>query len=681
MRSIGKKDLSLLVGQFGPMDFWASSPLTALAFSPDGQMLFAAARTGEVVGYDLKRFMPTWSLKAPTDADLGASLAVSPEGRLLLAPLRRAPAALDVGGKRVKKLGYPPECGEGRCAMGGFGAFFLDQGIAVAGRDSVIVWRHGEEMSQIEHPQMKDGEAFSALAGSQREELLALGTELGRLIVWDVKESKPLKQGGAHSGKVFGAQFLADGKRVATVGADGVLKIWDARKGTMLRSLRLIERAERVDRTPKLGAVGFSPDGRRVMTAAAVHGRDGSELSLWDVESGKRLWRAQDLLTTAIAFSADAKLAGLVVYDRGATEPKRVIVLEVETGPSVMKKQGHQQRITGLSVSPDGKVALSASLDGTIKRWDAASGNQTHVVGTHPKGIYDLAVSWDRQKALSVGTDGAVRQWELKPSEIRGDLGPELMPATPQPKPTDPAPPPHAMAMSGDDRRVLLPLGTQACLVPEGEAVQRCAPGFRLRKWDLQESKPLRDFYFSDRIFSRPPCSVFLPDSNDILVGYDSVDALTGKAGALKLFVRDSEGVPVRSFSDPDSDTLRALVLQPGGDLVLVATDRLVASPLDRKKGLVWLWNWRTGKRVRALDAHTDSVVSATFSGDGRKVLTASLDGTVRLWDVALAKELEQLDLRSLMNDVPSTVALASAGSTLLVGTEKGALLQFQLRR
>jgi hypothetical protein len=50
-------------------------------------------------------------------------------------------------------------------------------------------------------------------------------------------------------------------------------------------------------------------------------------------------------------------------------------------------------------------------------------------------------------------------------------------------------------------------------------------------------------------------------------------------------------------------------------------------------------------------------------------------------WDTAGARELEQLDLKALLNDFPTAIAIAENAPTFLVGTEKGALLQFQLRR
>ncbi|HWY85736.1 MAG TPA: hypothetical protein VNX28_03375, partial [Gemmataceae bacterium] len=60
--------------------------------------------------------------------------------------------------------------------------------------------------------------------------------------------------------------------------------------------------------------------------------------------------------------------------------------------------------------------------------------------------------------------------------------------------------------------------------------------------------------------------------------------------------------------------------------------------------GTVRLWDFESGKEIRAMHGHTESITSVAFSADGTKVVSASWDRTVRLWDVATGKELRRFE-------------------------------------
>ena len=48
-------------------------------------------------------------------------------------------------------------------------------------------------------------------------------------------------------------------------------------------------------------------------------------------------------------------------------------------------------------------------------------------------------------------------------------------------------------------------------------------------------------------------------------------------------------------------------------------------------------------RRSHACRGHDDSVVSAAFSPDGKRVVTASEDNTARIWDAATGREIVAL--------------------------------------
>ena len=50
------------------------------------------------------------------------------------------------------------------------------------------------------------------------------------------------------------------------------------------------------------------------------------------------------------------------------------------------------------------------------------------------------------------------------------------------------------------------------------------------------------------------------------------------------------------------------------------------------------VWSWRDGRCLATLEGHTSWVNSVAWSGDGERVVSASWDGTSRVWDVATGR-------------------------------------------
>src|SRR5262249_13523293 len=53
----------------------------------------------------------------------------------------------------------------------------------------------------------------------------------------------------------------------------------------------------------------------------------------------------------------------------------------------------------------------------------------------------------------------------------------------------------------------------------------------------------------------------------------------------------------------------------------------------------VRVWDVTTGKQVHQLKVTDDSILGVTVSPDGKRILTISGDGSIRLWDAATGKE------------------------------------------
>jgi WD40 repeat protein len=62
----------------------------------------------------------------------------------------------------------------------------------------------------------------------------------------------------------------------------------------------------------------------------------------------------------------------------------------------------------------DGKRAVSASEDETLKVWDLESGRALHTLKGHSKGVNGVAVTVDGKRAVSASDDKTVKVWDLE---------------------------------------------------------------------------------------------------------------------------------------------------------------------------------------------------------------------------------------------------------------------------
>ena len=90
------------------------------------------------------------------------------------------------------------------------------------------------------------------------------------------------------------------------------------------------------------------------------------------------------------------------------------------------------------------------------------------------------------------------------------------------------------------------------------------------------------------------------------------------------------------------------------------------------------LWDPATGAEQAALTGHDGPVTAVAFSPDGRRLASASWDGTVRLWDPATGAEQAALT----GHDGPVTaVAFSPDGRRLASASDDGTVRLWTARQ
>src|SRR5262249_40037020 len=129
---------------------------------------------------------------------------------------------------------------------------------------------------------------------------------------------------------------------------------------------------------------------------------------------GGRAWRHFGGVR-AVAFSPDGKL-GLSASDDGTLE-----IRDLANGHAIRSLVGHEKAVTACAFLADGKHEVSGSLDGTIRFWAAAGQSYTTIRAAGP--VLALALSPDGKQLASCGDGDDVTLRDLpagQPHALKG---------------------------------------------------------------------------------------------------------------------------------------------------------------------------------------------------------------------------------------------------------------------
>jgi WD40 repeat protein/nucleoside phosphorylase len=354
----------------------------------------------------------------------------------------------------------------------------------------------------------------------------------------------------------------------------------------------------------------------------------------------------------------------------------------------------HSNPINHLAVASDGRTALSASWDNTVRLWDLASGECLRVFRGHAGWVNSTAFAPDGRTALSAADDLTLRQWDLGSGEcLRVFRGHSSFVSSAVFAPDGRT----ALSAAYDHTLRLWDLASGTCLcvfeghtgwvnsaafAPDGRTVLSAADDHTLRLWDIASGECLRVFQGHS---SNVNSAAFAPDGRSALsASRDHTlrywDLASGEC--IRVFAGHSDFVNSAAFapdgctalSAADDRTLRLWDVASGECLrVLRGHASRVSSAAFTPDGhtalsaaydyKLGLWDLASGECLRVFQGHSGRVTSAAFAPDGRSALCTSWDHTLRLWDIASGECLRVFHGHS---SLVSSAAFAPDGRTAL---------------
>jgi WD40 repeat protein len=186
----------------------------------------------------------------------------------------------------------------------------------------------------------------------------------------------------------------------------------------------------------------------------------------------------------------------------------------------------------------------------------------------------------------------------------------------------------------------------QVALAPDGAHVATASE--RLRIWSVQRQEVEKVFDDFDGLVY----SVAYSPSGDLLVaGNSDGTVVVWETADWKKRQELKEDWPIRS-----------LVFSPDGKTLAVAGGKV-------ERGIVELRSVNDLTLAKSLDGHKGAVTSASFSADGKTLVTCSIDKTVKLWTVGtgqIARSAASFEMGV------SAVAISPTSNTVATGGFEG---------
>ncbi len=375
--------------------------------------------------------------------------------------------------------------------------------------------------------------------------------------------------------------------------------------------------------------------------------------------------RLQELEIPAIRDLVDA------IRITGKPEPVWLDPIKVNLdipGSSLLQTyRGHEDVIHAIDIEPDGRNAISASSDRTLKLWDLRTGTQLRTFKGHRDLVHTVSFTPNGKYAVSGSDDLTLKVWDI-------EQGTNL----------------HTYALHEDKILAIVPL-------PDNNVLSSDEAG-RLIMWDLWTGEIKQTF---DPPIHRIWSMAISPDNRMVFVAGDDhaigcIDLKKNRTSKIRLTAHDDwiwsikitpDGRHLVSASEDQTvivwdlftgQVARVLTGHQAGvrAIDLSRDGRILVSASEDQSMIVW--DFEKGKILRTFTGHDDWVWDMGVTPDGKGVLSASDDSSLKLWSLTghtyqIQKEAHQKGVRAL--------AISPDNTQLLSGSDDTSLMKWRIDR
>jgi len=326
---------------------------------------------------------------------------------------------------------------------------------------------------------------------------------------------------------------------------------------------------------------------------------------------------------TKIIESVDMTPDGKRAISAGSDKTLRFWDLENNVCLSLLK--GHQNTVKSVRMTPDARIAVSGGYDNTVRVWNLNEGKCTSILEGHVNTLSCVDITPDGKIAISSSRDQTLRLWDLKNSRclkvLKGHQGPV-----------------HTVCISADGHTAVSGGGQE---------------DHTLRIWDLLSGKNLKNIEVPEQEIQ---CLSITPDGSkaatvsnnniirlwqlnkgicinhkkcttikkitDIQITHDGRKILYSSGYALNLKNTADFGFEHYFYSPAHTAFITSLRMTPDAKRIISAHNNTIG---------VWRPDYISAE-IKA--AHESSVEDLNLSSDGKWVISASTDFCLMYWNL-----------------------------------------------
>lgn len=565
-----------------------------------------------------------------------------------------------------------------------------DRGIVAVGAEGAV------GLFDVSGGELQFGEqtrrwTVSALDVAPQGGRFASGSRKGELLIWDPARARRPQALSLWEREISALAWSPDGQRLAAAEGDGYERtlglesLMDPRPGRIVildpsgKPLRFLE-----GHPAPVTDLEFMADGKRLVSVG-----QGGWVYVWDVESGERIESLPNL--GAPILSVDVAGDGRIAI---STMEESAYVWEVERSAAAGRLVGHTGKVHDVVFSPDGETIASASADGTLRLWDSHTYATLAVISGHQGPVVSVRYDSTGGHLLSAGWEDGMRVWDVMTGGPVTHVGAQddrlrvLDLAHEGAGGWKPAPLRWLTLPSAVGEQSYL-LGEYARASADGARILHLGSVRRLRKtfaadlWDGRTGEHQAQLLgHADRITA-------------LAISLDGTRAATGSEDLTVRIWDTRDGRLVRPIGNLRA-TVGALAFDGTGRRIAIGTadgrtlihdldqglsvecegrhqggvtalawnsdgDRLATGGRDKR---VRVWHGRSGREMSLLFGHSGAVTSLVFHPGGTRLVSGGRDRRVHIWDPETGDSLLTL---TDFSEAIQALAFGQGGRRLIV--------------